>query len=421
MNGQKVLAYYFAQYHSFPENDIVFGKGFSDWNLFDKNNPALSESPFPLEQPDGLGYYDPTQLSVRKSQTKLAEKYGVDGFIYYHYWLENKPVMDKVLNNLLDDNEPNLPFCLCFANESWKHCYGPRGDKFKAFHSTGETFRQLYDSPKEHAAYLQKLFHHPNYIRINNLPVLFVYKLNYKISVYLDEIIKHLKNFNIENIYYIANTSRYCLKEYNSESLVRNPDAYSPFIAHQYQIELPNFILNLPKIPAGVLGWNNSPRHPNLAYRINNTPKVIEQNITHDLLQLSNEPTLPQFYVLFAWNEWAEGAIIEPNTMYGEEIGFAIKKSRNNMILIQQMISNNKIKFEYGFGENMIDCTNIVLSRCIHQLPSGQHIIFVPGNDEERDRLFSDPCIGIHKIIRVNINETINEIDDKTPIKILLT
>jgi len=112
---------YFPQYHAIPENDFVFGSGFTDWKLFDTKNDVLSTSAFPLEPPIGLKYYDPTDLSIQKKQALLANKYGVDGFIYYHYWLENKPVMDKVLINLLEDSEHHIPFCLCFANEHWKH------------------------------------------------------------------------------------------------------------------------------------------------------------------------------------------------------------------------------------------------------------------------------------------------------------
>jgi len=119
---QMILAYYFPQYHSIPENDMVFGKNFTDWNCFtDKSSEALKNCKFPLEPPAGLGYYDPTLVETRERQGNLAKKYGVDGFIYYHYWLENKPVMSTVLDNLINDNQPDLPFCLCFANENWIH------------------------------------------------------------------------------------------------------------------------------------------------------------------------------------------------------------------------------------------------------------------------------------------------------------
>lgn len=419
---QYVLAYYFAQYHSIPENDIVFGSGFNDWNLFDKTNPVLSASPFPLDHPFGMGYYDPTELSVRKKQASLASKYGVDGFIYYHYWLENKPVMDKVLLNLLEDNEPNLPFCLCFANESWKHCYGPEfnGGR-KSFHSDGSTFRQLYDAPEEHAKFLQKLFHHPNYLKINNLPVLFVYILTSEVSSYLKKIISFLKNYGIENIYLIANSCNYCLTNINEETILeRIPDALSMFPPHPYNMKLPKFLSCLPELPGCLIGWNNRPRYPVSNSRfLKKTPKQIQENITKDLIKLADKD-YPQLYVLFAWNEWAEGATIEPNTITGEANGLAIKNAREEVAIVQKIISENEIKFEYGFGKNMIDCTNTIVYNWRKKNKAGETVISVPGSDTMRDKFLTDPCFGIHKIIRVTKNGSISEYDDKTLIEIPL-
>ena len=172
-----ILAYYFPQFHSIPENDSVFGEGFNDWDLFKlkNNNEHLKSCKFPIDLPEGLGFYDPTLKDIRKKQGSLAKKYGVDGFIYYHYWLENHPVMNKVVDNLIEDNEPDIPFCLCFANDSWRHCYSIK-DKPISFHSDGSTYRQLYDKPSEHAYYLHKIFKHKNYIKIDNKPILFIYR-----------------------------------------------------------------------------------------------------------------------------------------------------------------------------------------------------------------------------------------------------
>lgn len=419
---QYVLAYYFAQYHSIPENDIVFGSGFHDWKLFDKTNPVLAASPFPLDYPEGMGYYDPTELSVRTRQSSLARKYGVDGFIYYHYWLENKPVMDKVLLNLLEDNEPNLPFCLCFTNESWKHCYGPKfNGGYKSFHSDGSTFRQLYDAPEEHAKYLQKIFQHPNYLKINDLPVFFVYILTSEVSSYLKKLIFCLKSYGIENIYLIANSCNNCLININEETILeRIPDALSVFPPHLYYIKLPQFLSCLPEMPGCLIGWNIRPRYPvSDSIFIKKTPKQIQENITKDLIKLADKDC-PQLYALFAWNEWAEGATIEPNTITGEGVGFAIKAAREDVAIVEKLISDNKLKFEYGLGENMINCTTTAVYKCRKTIKSGETVISIPGNDNERDKLFSDPCPDIHKLIRVTMNGRVTEYDDKTPIEIPL-
>jgi len=327
---QMILAYYFPQYHSIPENDMVFGKNFTDWNCFtDKSSEALKNCKFPLEPPAGLGYYDPTLVETRERQGNLAKKYGVDGFIYYHYWLENKPVMSTVLDNLINDNQPDLPFCLCFANENWIHNYRPVNGEYKSFHPNGITFRQLYNNPIEHAAYLQKIFTHPNYIKIDDRPVLFLYRLSRQASHYLQLICNELKKYNINHIFLIVNISMYCIHDYKGENLAKQPDAISPFAAHPNMPPIDLFP-NIPISYAGLIGWNNTVRHPSSKRKIiDNNPDSITRTVSNDLLKMKQDARALQIYSLFAWNEWAEGATIEPNSFYGENLGYAIKKARD--------------------------------------------------------------------------------------------
>jgi len=407
--NQKILAYYFPQYHSIPENDEVFGKDFTDWELFkDKTNSRLSSCKCPLDPPEGLGYYDPTLFETRQKQTNLAKKYGIDGFIYYHYWLENYPVMNKVIDNLIIDNEPNLPFCLCFVNESWKHSYGSNSIK-KKFHPDGSTFRQLYDRPKFHANYLQKIFKHPNYLRINNDPILFIYRLNPEVISYLNIIINELKNFGINNLYLIINTSFYCF----SNKMTNIPDnyslikAYSPFVAHnnktmsRYEItsKLPNFVLKLPYTYGGLMGWNVSPRNPTTTTLNDYNPEFITKQIYKDLLLMRQDKTALQIYTLFAWNEWGEGAIIEPNTIYGEELGYAIKKGRDIVDIINNKFSN--VTFEYGNNNTFKNITNLVYEKCI-EYRDNKWCIYIPEGDYNRADLFGDPLEGVLKVIKIN-------------------
>ena len=423
---QKVLAYYFPQYHSIPENDVVFGKDFNDWELFKnikKDDLTLFKKP--LNPPDGLGYYDPTLIDVRQKQANLAKKYGIDGFIYYHYWLENHPVMNKVLDKILEDNEPNIPFCLCFANDSWKHKYGSTGGTYKTMYPDGSTFRQLYDNPTEHANYLYKLFKHPNYIKVNNQPVLFIYKFDSDVSSYLNKISTELLQYNI-NMYIVATTSNFCLSNYNNETeYIRKPDAYTPFIAHhklnQYQKKLPESLSKLPCLHGGFMGWNSMLRHPDFKTIIDYTPNDITKNICKDLLLMKYDKNSPQIYTMFAWNEWTEGAIIEPNSIYGEDLGNAIQQGKNIVELLQY---NNQLKnttFEYGLGNKFISITKMVHIKCIEYIERLQKwAICIPKDDTIRGKIFEDPLPGVVKVIKVLFNgiETIYDDTDDVIIEI---
>lgn len=413
--NQKVLAYYFPQYHSIPENDEVFGKDFTDWELFkDEKNTRLSSCKCPINQPEGLGYYDPTLKATREKQANLAKKYGIDGFIYYHYWLENHPVMNKVIDNLIVDNEPNLPFCLCFANESWTHLYGLNSEK-KKFHSDGSTFRQLYDKPKDHAEYLQKIFNHPNYLKIDNKPILFIYKLNPEVMCYINNVMNELKLFNIDNLYLVVNTSFYCLGTNKITDVPANYsliNAYSPFMAHYNSFTLhkeiistlPNYLSKLPCIYGGLMGWNAAPRYPNTKRLQDFKPDIITRELYKNLLAMKNNQNSPQIFALFAWNEWAEGAIIEPNTIYGEELGYAIKKGRELFDIINTKFSN--VIFKYGNKDTFKDITAFVYEKCM-EYRENKWCIYIPKNSYTRDTLFGDPLIGVHKVIKIINNEII--------------
>jgi len=361
---QLVLAYYFPQYHSIPENNIVFGDNFNDWNLFtDDVQGDISSCKKPLNPPDGLGFYDPRETEIRRKQGHLAREYGIDGFIYYHYWLENGPVMDKVLLQLLEDNQPDLPFCICFTNEAWKHNYKLNNGEFKSFHPCGSTFRQLYDNPEKHALFLSKFFNVPNYIKIDGKPVLFVYMLNSMVMEYLEKVSNELEKYGISKLYIITCTSKRCLSNFKDNlNASYKPDAYTPFIAHYKlasQSALPSLFSSMPKVYSGLMGWNSLPRHPGLKIIIDYKPEDITKYTVTDLLTMKSDKTSPQIYTLFAWNEWAEGAIIEPNTIYGDKIGKALKKARDIVKAAKNII------IEYGLNDVFINITATAFSNCI--------------------------------------------------------
>lgn len=405
-----LFAYYFPQYHSIPENDIVFGEGFSDWDLFkNADKPYLR---YPIDPPNGLGYYDPRLMSVRKNQADLAKSYGINGFIYYHYWLENKPVMDSVLNNLIIDGEPNLPFCLCFANEPWKHCYG--NPPFKKFYPDGSTFRQLYDEPEKHALYLEKIFAHKNYFKIDGLPVMFVYISEPKVYNYLNKISTILENRGGKKLYLIANISTHCLK--NEFHRFKNVSAYSPFIAHTRETNeilpmLPNQLTNLNIVYGGLISWNNELRRPTaITYY---TPNEISLNLYKDLFSIKNNSKALPLYALFAWNEWAEGAMIEPNTIDGDMIGKAILNTKTIFNIVNKCKELCEAIFEYGNQGCYSNVTYLVHLNCI-KTEDNLIILSIP-TGSKRNEIFNTSNNPTNHL-KITIDNNIKEYDDDTEI-----
>lgn len=117
----RVIAFYLPQFHPTPENDAMWGKGFTEWTNVAKAKP-LFKGHYQPQIPADLGFYDLRLAQVRKEQAEMAEEYGVEGFCYWHYWFGNgKTILDMPFNEVLKSGEPNFPFCLGWANHSWSN------------------------------------------------------------------------------------------------------------------------------------------------------------------------------------------------------------------------------------------------------------------------------------------------------------
>ena len=115
----RAIAFYLPQYHPIKENDEYWGKGFTEWTNVVKSKPLFKEHQQP-KLPADLGLYDLRVPEVRKQQADMARAYGIEAFCYWHYWFGNKKrVLERIFEEVLESGEPDFPFCLGWANESW--------------------------------------------------------------------------------------------------------------------------------------------------------------------------------------------------------------------------------------------------------------------------------------------------------------
>ena len=193
----KILAIYYPQYHSIPENDESWGK---DWNDFTWLKDMKESSVLNLIKPHkDVGYYSLLDYDVRKRQAKMAKEYGIYGFVFYHYWFygyEKNGVKCKTLyeiaEKMLIDGEPNINFCFNWANENWTKKWN--NDNNIIFENK---YTENENEIIEHFNYLLPFFKNPNYIKINNKPVFIIY--NIELVKYCTKIINIFKSHAVLN------------------------------------------------------------------------------------------------------------------------------------------------------------------------------------------------------------------------------
>ena len=165
----RTIAFYLPQYHPVPENDEWWGKGFTEWRNVAKSKP-LFPGHYQPHLPADMGFYDLRLPEVREAQAELARQHGIHGFCYYHYWFNGRRILERPFNEVLESGKPDLPFCLCWANENWTRVWdgGERNVLLGQHYS--------HEDDLAHIRSLMHAFKDPRYIRINGKPLFLVYR-----------------------------------------------------------------------------------------------------------------------------------------------------------------------------------------------------------------------------------------------------
>jgi lipopolysaccharide biosynthesis protein len=163
------LAFYLPQFHPIPENDLWWGAGFTEWTNVRAARPRFAGHQQPLV-PGRVGYYDLRDDSVREQQEALAAEYRIDVFVYYHYWFLGHRLLEMPLERLLASADPEMKFCLCWANESWSRRWDGSDNEILI----AQTYSR--DDDMKHVAALLRIWDDGRYFRIDDRPVMLVYR-----------------------------------------------------------------------------------------------------------------------------------------------------------------------------------------------------------------------------------------------------
>jgi len=333
----KLIAFYLPQFHPIPENDVWWGEGFTEWTNVSKAVPQFVEHYQP-RLPGELGFYDLRVGEIQEAQIKLARRYGIHGFCFYYYWFDRKRLLERPLNQFIANRKINFPFCLCWANENWTRRWDGRDQDIliRQRYSRGWDLRFIQD--------IESALRDDRYIRINGRPLLIVYDVS-----------------RIPSPQSVAKTWReYCRGKDIGELFLAaaqtfgfiDPrpvgfDAALGFPPHNIKIreitrEMPMLNTNfrgrvydyrqlveneLGKQPENrfrkfltvMTGWDNDPRRPGMGQIfVHSSPVAYSKWLEDACTKTAILQNLDERLVFVnAWNEWAEGAYLEPDRRYG--------------------------------------------------------------------------------------------------------
>jgi GT2 family glycosyltransferase len=344
----RVLAFYLPQFHPIAQNDRWWGKGFTEWTNVVRARPSFAGHYQP-HLPADLGFYDLRLAEVMGEQQRLARRYGVEGFIVYYYNFGGQRILEAPMENLLLRPEIDFRFALCWANENWtRHWDGGSGSVILAQSYDPATIAAVAADAIRFAA-------DPRALMVNGKPLFLIYRpLLLPDPVQVTGMLRqrfaeagfpgvHLVYVESMELLAAANTAP---AELGFDAAVEFPPQgiASPVMqainptklgfegrVYDYEATVLNALnrprTNYTRYPAVFASWDNTARQPLKGTTLHGASPELFQAYVEGKLDEVERFTLGDERLLFvnAWNEWAEGAHLEPDQAYGHRWLAAIR------------------------------------------------------------------------------------------------
>ena len=329
--GLEIVAFHLPQYHSVPENDRWWGRGFTEWTLVRRARPLFLGHRQPRRPAPVPGYYDLSDPAVLEWQAHTARAYGIGGFCFYHFWFRSKRLLHEPVDRFLRGGLPAIDFCLAWANEPWTRGWDGSDEAVLQ--------PQTYGGPatwRAHCRALAPALRDARAIRIGAKPLLLIYRAGHipnaraMLDCWRDEALR----IGIGEIFVAAMSNGFNDADDDALRAVDAVVDFAPFSAlrnrkrggkgQHYDYETVWEQLRKPQrrhrmqFRGAFVSWDNTPRRGKRGIVFDGaTPARYRHHLAQQIRAVLRRPRRERLLFLNAWNEWGEGCTLEPDADLG--------------------------------------------------------------------------------------------------------
>jgi hypothetical protein len=347
----RVIAFYLPQFHPIPENDVWWGRGFTEWTNTAKAKP-LFPGHYQPHVPSELGFYDLRVPETREAQAAMAQEHGVEAFCYYHYWFAGKRLLERPFDEVMASRTPDFRFCLCWANQTWTGIWHGAPDRI--------LIQQTYpgeDDHRDHFYWLLRAFTDPRYMTVKGKPLFSVFR-----PMQIPDVLRvtdlwrelaHKAGLKGLHLIGVHEDPEWSPEQYGFDASVtprlpplrrwiswRRPIArflqdrdvrqgvptiYSYEETWSELVHAGNQPNNYPCL---IPNWDNTPRSGvNGLVLHDSSPELFALQVEKAVQAVRKKAAEYRIIFVKSWNEWAEGNYLEPDLRFGKGYLRVLKKA----------------------------------------------------------------------------------------------
>lgn len=336
----RAVAFHLPQFHPIPENNEWWGAGFTEWT-----NVVRARRRYPGHYqphvPADLGFYDLRLPEALWAQASLAKAYGLEGFVFWHYWFAGRRLLERPVDLWRSQEGPPFGFALAWANQTWTgHWHGAERRVLVSQEYPGESdFRRHFEA-------VLPAFIDSRYLRVDGRPMFYVFRGEDLPNPrqFVDIWQRLAREAGLPGLFLIAEVSdplgrstygdpfadgfdagvdlQLPARRTRASTLAMKmgrklglPEIYrysgDPLDRSTFQPERPVY-------PAVVPNWDNTPRSGSRGLVLHgSTPDRFRAHVRDAVSRLAAAEPGRRLLFVKSWNEWAEGNHLEPDLRHG--------------------------------------------------------------------------------------------------------